>query len=1077
MGGWVSHGLETVLGEVIETAIELTRADFGNIQLVDADGGLRIVAQRNFPDWWVEHWNAAGLGHGACGAALGQGQRVIVEDIEQSPIFAGTPALEIQRRAGVRAVQSTPLISSSGQCLGMLSTHYRAPYPAIADVLRVLDLLASHAVTLIEHVRDEALLRASEERFRALVLASSDVVYRMSPDWTEMRQLVGREFIADTPAPSRTWLRTYIHPDDQPRLLAAVDAAIRTKAVFELEHRVLRVDGSLGWMFSRAVPMLDAGGEIAEWVGMASDITARKAIEEERERLLDVIQAERDLLQCVMNGAGKAHLVYLDRDFNFVRLNATYAATCGYRPEEMIGRNHFALYPHPENEAIFRRVRDTGEAVEIHDKPFAFPDAPERGVTYWDWTLVPVRDGGGQVTGLIFSLFDTTARVRAEAALKALTESLECKVAERTADLEAEIAQRLEVEAALRASETQLRTIIQQAPIGITRASPSDGRLLAANPAYCAIVGYGEAELIGRPIAGITDPEDREADREGFRQLVSRQIDVYAREKRYIRKDGGSVWVEVTASMVWDAEGQPLYTVAMISDITERKRAQDALGESRHLLRSVIEHAPVRIFWKDPESRYLGCNALFAMDAGLARPEDVVGRTDYDLAWRDLADRYRADDRSVMESGMPKLNYEEPLTSTDEDTVWLRTSKVPLRGVENGMTLGILGVYEDITERKATDALLAESIRALQDERNFMDAVLDTQAALVLVVDGAGRLVRFSQACETLTGYDFSELRGSVRWLRLVPAEERADIETMVLPSLRAGVTIVGHENHLICKDGSRRQIYWRSTALRDAQGLLEYVIGTGIDITDLRQAEEAAQAHLEEASWLQRLTTANELATMLAHELNQPLAAIATYVEVGRQTLRKPSPDHDKLDANLARISEQALRAGDIIRHLRSFISRGSINPVPMDLNEVVQRASDLMAPRTRRTGFTLEMQLDPGLPQVMGVDVQVEQVLLNLLRNAFDAMQEASATGGTLTVQTQRLGDLARVTVTDSGPGIDANAAARLFEPLTSRKPSGLGVGLRISRSLIEAHGGRLWVEPRVPGAMFHFELPLQP
>jgi C4-dicarboxylate-specific signal transduction histidine kinase len=179
----------------------------------------------------------------------------------------------------------------------------------------------------------------------------------------------------------------------------------------------------------------------------------------------------------------------------------------------------------------------------------------------------------------------------------------------------------------------------------------------------------------------------------------------------------------------------------------------------------------------------------------------------------------------------------------------------------------------------------------------------------------------------------------------------------------------------------------------------------------------------------------------------------------------------------NLDKIGQQALRAGDIIRHLRSFVRRRGIDPAPLDLNEVVRSARDLMEPRARKSGIRLELRLDPSPPLVIGVSVQVEQVLLNLLRNAFDAIDDAGMQGGTVTVTTRRSGDKVRVTVRDNGPGIDAEAAARLFEPLSSRKVDGLGVGLRISRSLIEAHGGRLWVEPQVPGGVLHFKLSLAP
>ncbi len=177
------------------------------------------------------------------------------------------------------STEAKALFSRTGQLLGMISTHWSRPHQPSEHELRLLDILARQAADLIERRRREQTLHESEQRFRAFVATSSDVAYRMNPDWSEMSGLDGRDFIVSTSAPNRSWLKKYIHPDDQAGVLAHIEAAIATKTPFELEYRVIRVDGTLGWTHSHAVPLLDANGEITEWIGAATDVTLKKEAE------------------------------------------------------------------------------------------------------------------------------------------------------------------------------------------------------------------------------------------------------------------------------------------------------------------------------------------------------------------------------------------------------------------------------------------------------------------------------------------------------------------------------------------------------------------------------------------------------------------------------------------------------------------------------------------------------------------------------------------------------------------------------------------------------------------------------
>jgi PAS domain S-box-containing protein len=289
---WRSRTLNEGLDEILAGVIQLMGADKGKIQLIEPHRPvLKVITQRGFQQDFLDFFHEVSItDNSGCGRALRSGERIVIEDIEEDSLYA--PLREIARAAGYRAVVSTPLVDIDGTPLGVVSTHFGSVHRPTEQDLRRLDLYLRQASDFIRRRRTEERLQQSQERFQALVNATSYAVYRMSPDWSEMRQLDGKGFVSDTAKPRKDWLDEYIHPDDQPLLLKAIRETVRTKKIFQLEHRVRRTDGTLGWTYSRAVPIMNEKGEIIEWFGAASDVTARKEVEDNYRNLADTLDAE-----------------------------------------------------------------------------------------------------------------------------------------------------------------------------------------------------------------------------------------------------------------------------------------------------------------------------------------------------------------------------------------------------------------------------------------------------------------------------------------------------------------------------------------------------------------------------------------------------------------------------------------------------------------------------------------------------------------------------------------------------------------------------------------------------------------
>jgi PAS domain S-box-containing protein len=361
----------------------------------------------------------------------------------------------------------------------------------------------------------------------------------------------------------------------------------------------------------------------------------------------------------------------------------------------------------------------------------------------------------------------------------------------------------------------------------------------------------------------------------------------------------------------------------------------------------------------------------------------------------------------------------------------------------------------------------------LAEEREFAEVVLDTLPGLFFALDEQGRLSRWNKSHELVLGYSVDELRG-------LPFEAYCAPED--IPGIRGAIDRIWREGagstefHVVTRDG--RHIPHLASSRVATIGGQRHIVGFGMDVSALKAAEDQIRRQQVEMAHVARVSAMGELATAIAHELNQPLTAIRTNAQATRRMLASGKLDKAELDEALADINADAGRAGEIIRRLRELLRKGDAEKLPLDVNEVVRSVEPLTKMDALHNDVSLVMDLAPDLPPTAGDRIQLQQVMLNLVRNGCDAMRDSARHGGRLTLHTAlaQPGTI-EITVEDTGPPLSHESFARMFRPFYTTKAGGLGVGLSISRSIVEAHGGLLWAS-RNPeqGLTLHLTLPCE-
>jgi PAS domain S-box-containing protein len=867
----------------------------------------------------------------------------------------------------------------------------------------------------------EESLRASENSFRHIVDTIPVLVCTLTAQWE--LELVNQpllDYFGKTLDELKNWASIgVVHPDDLEAVIAQTRHSAETGEPYNVEHRCRRYDGVYRRFEVRGVPLRNSQGQIVHWCLLLTDI-------EDRRRAEEALRSSERSLNSIISIIPE--LAWSTRPDGFVEyLNQRWLDYTGMSAEEAYGWNwSVALHPDDKGGIVeyWKTLMASGEAGQYEARLRRFD-----GIYRWFlFRAAPVKDESGNIL--------------------------------RWYGQNIEIEDRKRAEEALRASERSLAAIINTIPALVWSARP-DGTAEFFNQPWHDYTGLSAEQARDWGWTEAIHPDDLKRMTSYWRTAIisGEPVEIEGRLRRF---DGVYRWFLFRASALRDESDSIVKWYGTNTDIDDRRLAEEALRASELAWRKIVDCVPGFV-----------CTATAAGEVELFNQQslDYFGKTLEDLkSWttinvihQDDLPQAITDFRHSLETGQP-WDIVHRLRRADGVYRWFQSRGLPQRDAE-GRIIRWYGMLSDIDDWKRAESDLKEAYLRLTEAQRLSKTgsfITDLVADEHNWSEEAYRIFEFDPATKV-----------TVQMIRDVILREDIQAFDSMIARAMTGID-VDFEFRMRTSRGDVKHIRGKARVFEQIAGRPLFS-GALQDVTEIKVAEEALNQARSELAHVARVTTLNTMTASIAHEINQPLSGIVTNASTCLRILDGKLPDLDGARETARRTIRDANRVSEVISRLRTLFRRKEIKGEPVDLSEATREVIALSLSELQRNLVVLRHELADNLPTVRGDRVQLQQVILNLLRNASDAMSTIENRPRMLFIKTVLDGEHVRLAVQDSGVGFDPEAVDRLFEPFYTTKHDGMGIGLSVSRSIIEAHRGRLWAtRDEALGSTFTFSIP---